>query len=121
MGEVGHKGYRLEKQSSMTDHLIAPSGKHIAAFSRNVGRSKVAPLVDGLDCGSGHKTDEQAFKYIARQYELLTTTRMEQSRTWLSKFVSHGIWKAIGVFGTAVATIWGIWTFLARSCGSGAP
>lgn len=69
------------------------------------------PLVHGLDCGEGHDTEEQAIKYIVRQYELLTTTRMERFCIHLSQAFDHGAWSAIAAVAATIAAVMGVLNF----------
>ena len=66
---------------------------------------KIMPLVEGFDCGEGHKTEEQAIRYIVRQYELLTTTRMERFRSRLSRAFAHGVWSAVAAVAATIAAV----------------
>ena len=104
MGEAGYRGYHLVRRPFGKFHLFTPSGIPIAEFDRTPYTTiRILPLVKGLDCGSGHKTDEQAIKYIARQYELLTTTRMERFRSGMYRFFSNGIWGFVAAIAAIVA------------------
>ena len=93
--------------------LISPSGVRIALFGYTLGtsRPRIMPLVDGLDCGEGHKTEEQAIKHIVHQYELLTTTRMERIRIQLSQAFAHGAWSAIAAVAATIAAVMGVLNF----------
>lgn len=94
---TGYKGYRLvETGRSGSYHLISPTGVRVAGFAYTMaGFRGVFPIADGLDCGGPHKNEEQAIKYIARQYELLTMTRMQRFRRSVSQAFSHGVWTTI--------------------------
>ena len=77
-------------------------------------------MIDGLDCGSDHESPEQARKYVARQYELLTTTRMERFRDRVS-VLSNTLWSATAAIAAIIAAILSALNYCATSGGTGAP
>ena len=114
MEKTGYKGYVLvEGDRAGSYPLISPSGVRIALFGYTLGTTspRIMPLVDGLDCGEDHKTEEQAIKHIVRQYELLTTTRMERFRIHLSQAFAHGAWSAIAAVAATIAAVMGMLNF----------
>ena len=66
---------------------------------------KIMSLVEGLDCGNNHATQEHAINHIVREYELLTTTMWERFRKNASEFISHGGWRAIAAIVAIIAAV----------------
>ena len=103
----GYKGYRLVDGGTNATHLVAPSGVKLAVFQKVAGRQMplMKSLVDGLDCGENHKTEEHAVKYMVDRYERLTTTVMERLRKRVCSVFSHGGWGALAAIASVVAAV----------------
>ena len=111
----------MKKQSHLGSYqIIAPSGLPIAVLMPGRSPALVSSMIDGLDCGTNHETDEQAFKYVVHQYELLTTTRMERVRNRVSA-LSNRIWSATAAIAAIIAAILSALNYCSTSGGSGAP
>lgn len=122
MVQVGYKGYYLVRHPRGNFHLVTPSGIPIAEFDRSFYATiRVIPRVKGLDCGSDHKTDEQAIKYIVRQYERLKMSRMERIQNGMYRFFSNGIWGAIAAIAAIIAVILSYLTLRTTSGGAWIP
>ena len=104
MGTLGCRDYHLSTQPCGAKHLISPVGESIAVFfyPGSGGLKKVSPMFEGLDCGVGHKTTEEAISYVARQHELLTTTGRQRLGRCMFRVFAHPFWVAIAAIAAII-------------------
>ena len=118
MGEAGYRGYRWKRFRSGLYLIVTPLGDSIAEVRFTHPTLECTPSFEGLDCGSGHKSRDEAIKYIARQHIRLTTTKMERFRSGVYRLVSSAIW---GFVAAIVAVYLAVSAHCPNSGGTGAP